>query len=242
MKIPLVYIPKSKLKKFLHIEKRFRSQNTIIPIGCDCHPAYSLQKLHIRTQSFPFDWLNTSASKGILYVDNNIVVGFKYFLEDLTVNDHGNVISTHYPYAEFIHEKNLATTKDSQLKFTRRIKRFQQALQEETISFIYNIPVAQIINEVEAEELITSITTFVAQLKKSHHLHIYLRYDESEDENADLANTLFAALQNTKSVTIVKYVRQLKKYGIWGNKHQYPDLFKKLGIPIKQTFPKIYIK
>jgi hypothetical protein len=242
MKIPLVYIPKSKLKRFLHIERRFKAQHTIIPLGCDCHPAYCLQKLHIRTQSFPFDWLNTSASKGILYVNNNIRVGFKHFLEDLTVNDHGNVISAHYPYAEFIHEKDLATNLNNQLKFTRRTERFQKALQRETVSFLYNIPVAQIINEVEAEELVTSVTTFVAQLKKSHHLHIYLRYDESENENADLANTLSTALQNIKGVTVVKYVRQLNRYGIWGNKNQYPDLFKKLGIPIKQTFPKIYIK
>jgi len=242
MKIPLIYIPNTKFKRFLYVEKSFSSLNTIIPLGCDCHPAYCLQKLHIRTQSFPFDWLNTKASKGICFVNDNIETGFTHFLDNLIVNGNGNVISNHYPDTEFIHEAHLIDNADSRLKIKRRIKRFQEVVNKNAVSFLYNIPVSQLMNNGDIEELLTSIRSFVSKLPEDSQLHVYLRYDEADDENQELSVTLFQALKTINKVRVVKYTRQFSKYGIWGDKSKYPDLLKRLGIPLQRTFPKIYIK
>lgn len=42
----------------MYIENRYKCKHIIIPIGCDCHPAYMLSSIHLRKISLPFDWLN----------------------------------------------------------------------------------------------------------------------------------------------------------------------------------------
>ena len=126
VKIPIFYNPATGRKKYLWAEKRYKYQKTIIPLGCDCHPAYTLQSLNIRKQSLPFDWLNTNPVKGLAYVIDNIEKGFKGFLSELERNEEGHIISTEYPFAEFMHEKKLIENQADRQKFKRRIERFQK--------------------------------------------------------------------------------------------------------------------
>ena len=84
MRIPLIYIPKTRYKKFLHIEKRYNSDKLIIPLGCDCHPAFMLDSLHLRTTSLPFDWLNIDPIRTFEYVTENINDSFENFLKKPT--------------------------------------------------------------------------------------------------------------------------------------------------------------
>ncbi len=43
----------------LKLNKHYKLVKEILPIGCDCHPAYMLSKLELRKESLPFDWLDT---------------------------------------------------------------------------------------------------------------------------------------------------------------------------------------
>ncbi|MBK7240512.1 MAG: hypothetical protein IPI00_10090 [Flavobacteriales bacterium] len=110
----------------------------MIPLGCDCHPAYALQKLNIRNKSLPFDWLNTDSIRGLEFVSENLKNDFIDFLSDLYINSRGHIVSEKYPYAEFMHEKNLIVLKSDKDKFLRRIDRLKSLLNNE-IYFIYNV-------------------------------------------------------------------------------------------------------
>jgi len=241
MKIPILYIPKTKYKKFLHIEKSYYCEKKIIPIGCDCHPAYTLQKLNIRKLSLPFDWLNTDPIKGLKFVYENLENNFIYFIEDLKVNSRNHIVSKKYPYAEFMHEKNLIKNKSDRIKFERRINRLKLLLKNDTF-FLFNITSESLKSEKNVSDFYNSVLIFKNKMKKNQTLCIYIRYDENLNENEPFCNTLFEKLNNLKNINITKYIRNKSKEGIWGNKKYYPKLYKSLGIKIYLTFPKIYLK
>jgi hypothetical protein len=240
MRIPILYIPKTRFKKILHIEKKYKSLKTIIPIGNDCHPAYTLQTLFLRKNSLPFDWLNINPINSIKYIDFNIRNQFKDFLVEPEKNERGYFVSKKYPDAEFMHEKEL-DTKESIEKFNRRISRLIKIVQTEKVIYLHNLPVNSIKSEDDIKEYVQSVKCFLTNLTLNSTLHIYLRYDENNEENSCLINKLIVEL-NKLPIYYCKYVRRLKDFGIWGNKEKYPNLIKSLKIDIKMTFPKIYIK
>ena len=80
MKVKLKF--SKKYNYVLVIKKRFGASKFLIPIGCDCHPAYMLKSLNLRKQSLPFDWLDTKPLFGLKYVYENIVNKFNFFLLD----------------------------------------------------------------------------------------------------------------------------------------------------------------
>jgi len=237
MRIPLIYIPKTRIKRFLNIEKRFKCESHIIPIGCDCHPAHTLNSLNLRTFSLPFDWLNMDPLKSIAYVTKNINDRFVNFLADLQLNEKGFYISKKYPYVEFIHEKQLETS-ESKKKFLRRTNRLLDIVEEKKVLYIHNLPVNSISSEKDINTFIKDVQLF--QAKISTNVHIYLRYDENLFENNKLADEMFAELSNI-GVKTCKYIRSLNAHGVWGPKSAYVDLFERLDIKLKIRFPKIYI-
>ena len=241
MKIPIYYIPKTRFKKFLFIEKKYNCKTEIVPVGCDCHPAYTLQKLNIRKKSLPFDWLNTDSIKGLEFVSENLKNNFKDFLSNLYINTRGHIVSEKYPYSEFMHEKKLIEQKSDKDKFLRRIGRLKQLLNNE-IYFLYNITSNSLDSEKNVDDFYKSVIEFNSQLKNNQILCIYIRYDESLKENENHCKKLIKLLSNSKNIKISNYVREKKKEGIWGNEKYYPVLYKSLGIKINLTFPKIYIK
>jgi hypothetical protein len=237
MRIPIIYIPKTRIKRFLNIEKRYKSVRPIIPIGCDCHPAHSLNSLNIRNCSLPFDWLNMEPLKSMEYVTKNIENSFTDFLKNLKLNERGFYISEEYPYVEFMHEKHLETA-DSINKFLRRTNRLLNIVAEKKEIYIHNLPVNFISTEKDISTYINDVQLF--QSKISKRLHIYLRYDENLFENEKLADKMFAELCRI-GVKTCKYVRGLNANGVWGDETEYTKLFKGLDIKLKITFPKIYI-
>ncbi|KAF2519406.1 hypothetical protein E0W68_03395 [Flavobacterium salilacus subsp. salilacus] len=242
MRIPLVYIPKTRIKLFLNIDKNYSASRQVISIGCDCHPAYCLQKLHIRQQSFPFDWLNTVPEKGLQYVVDNIDTNFSRFTENIITNKEGNPVAASYPYAEFIHERELNTDKEAQHKMKRRGERFIKALHHEPVDLLFNFPASEIKSEESVNSVVASAQNLSSKIKDSDRICIYIRYDENTDENAVLANNLIQNLKKVKKITVAKYCRNLSKQGIWGNPAEYPALLKSLNIKIAVKFPKIYIR
>jgi len=242
MRIPLLYIPKTGIKKFLYINKQYSASRLILPIGCDCHPAYCLQKLHIRQHSFPFDWLNINPAKAISYVLENINTHFSHFLENLEPNEAGNIVSATYPFAEFIHEKDLDINPVAQQKFVRRQKRFLNALAKEPVDLLFNIPVSELNKQQDVDYFHQSVTDLAAAIKSNDRICIYIRYDEDLNENSFLTDVLLKQLSQSNKITVSMYCRSLSRYGIWGNPNKYPQLLTSLGIKLQKKFPKIYIK
>jgi hypothetical protein len=240
MRLPIVYIPKTKIKKFIHIEKRYKCKYILIPLGCDCHPAYVLNSLYLRKVSFPFDWLNIKPIETFKYVNDNINDEFENFLKNIKLNERGYFISEKYPCSEFMHEKELNQI-DSINKFERRTQRFLNLFQNEKIAFLHNIPVNSIKDEKELSYYINSIKLFKTKISQTSLLNIYLRFDENLNENKLLADELFNEL-NELNINTFKYVRNIKKNGIWGQKSKYYYLLTSMGIKLKLTFPKIFIK
>lgn len=240
MRIPILYIPKTKFKKFLYLEQSYTCLNTFIPIGSDCHPAYTLQSLFLRKNSYPFDWLNIVPSKAIQYVDSNLQNKFSEFLTDVDMNERGYFVSKRFPESEFMHEKYL-NTQEAVDKFNRRIRKLLEVLKNEKIIFLHNIPANNINSEIEVNEYIHSVKQFLKNNCENGTLHIYVRFDENESENHELINSLTSKL-NHLDVKWCKYVRGFSKYGTWGDKRQYHKLLKSLSIDIRMTFPKIYLK
>ncbi len=241
MRLPIFYIPKTRFKKFLIIEQKYKSDREIIPLGCDCHPAYTLQKLNIRKTSLPFDWLNCDPIKGLLFVHDNVETNFKYFLINLCRNSKGHIVSERYPFAEFIHEKNLIEKDADKLKFAKRISRFQQMVFKNTY-YLYNITSHALDSESSVYSFYESVLQFDAILDSQHSLCIYIRYDESINENKIYCEMLIGLVNELKFVKIANYIRKLDQDGIWGDANYYPTLYSSLGIKIKMTYPKIYFK
>ncbi len=240
MKVPIIYIPKTRFKKFIFIEKRYKSNGLIIPLGCDCHPAYMLNSLYLRTSSLPFDWLNIDPIITFEYVSKNINDKFNFFLKNPKLNDRGYFISPKYPYSEFMHEKDL-NNQETINKFRRRIDRFFSLIKTKKIQFLHNIPVNSLHKESDIYQYISDIKLFQSIIPSDSTIHIYMRYDENLSENELLSEKLYNELNNLNIYTY-KYVRGLKKNGIWGLKSHYHSLLINLDIKIKITFPKIFIK
>lgn len=240
MKIPIIILPN--YRKYLIIEKTYVSKNLIIPIGCDCHPSYTLGKLNIRKDSLPFDWLNTDAVFGLQYVVDNFKTNFSNFLSNLVLNEKGNVVSNNYPYAEFLHEKDLITNPLTREKFERRISKFQKFYQTNDCIFLYNVTSESLINSEKATVFIKSVEDFSKIIKANDKVFIYIRFDENYLENEIFSNQVFDALQKINKVSTTKYLRSLKKYGGWGNEKEYYNLYKNLGIKLNLSFPKFYFK
>ena len=240
MRIPFIILPK--YRKYIKIEKKYISKNLIIPIGCDCHPSYTLGKLNIRIHSLPFDWLNTDPILGVQYVVDNLKTDFTNFLSNLTLNEKGNIVSQNYPYAEFLHEKDLIANELTRIKFKRRITRFLDFYKTNDCFFLYNVTSESLINSEKATFFIKSVEDFSKLIKANDKVFIYIRYDESLQENEIYCNQVFDAIQKIDKVATAKYIRSLKKYGGWGNEKEYFNLYKKLGIKLKLAFPRIYFK
>jgi len=241
MRIPVFFIPKLNVKKFLHIEPNYTSKETIIPIGCDCHPAYTLEKLHIRQFSLPIDWLNTDPVRGLKFVIENMETGFSFFLIDLYRNENGHIVSAKYPYAEFMHEKDLIENESSVKKLQRRVRRFLELFRTKQVSLLYCMPASALVND-------DTVASFFDDLKKlstqntDKKIYIYIRFDESENENRQYCDDLISKMKQLTNVHSARYTRFLSKDGIWGSDKAYVPLYRALGIKIIRKFPKIYIR
>lgn len=238
MRIPIIYT--KKIKKFIHIEKQYKCEQEIIPLGADCHPAYTLQSLHLRKNSYPFDWLNMEHSTSVQYINENINTDFSYFTKNIYKNDKNYYVAEKFPDVEFMHEKYLETT-EAQEKFNRRIKKFKHKFFDEKCIYITCISFDAAKNDECIASIVNNLTYLSNNLKNGSTLHIYIRYDEQIDINDINSEKLYTELINN-NFNVVKYIRHKESKGIWGSKNAYPKLLTDLKIGIKLTFPKIFIK
>lgn len=221
------------------MSKRYRPSQAIVPIGCDCHPAYMLKSLNLREQSLPFDWLDTQPLYGIKYVYENIINKFEFFLSDLKKNKEDKVFAEKYECSTFYHYNDLIKNNELQSKLRKRCADFLKLIKKEPIYFI-NTVTSDSINSNEAiQTFLNSINEFLSILKRKDLLLIYLRYDESLEENKLFCDELISKVSMLhKNVKIINYIREKENFGIWGDEKKYSALIKRIGINLYPIFPK----
>ncbi|QAR29922.1 hypothetical protein EQP59_00380 [Ornithobacterium rhinotracheale] len=244
MRIPIFYNPISKSKKFLHIDRNFNYEKTIIPIGSDCHTAHVIEVLHLRDFSLPFDYMGSGTVHSINFVCENINNNFKYFIDELTLNERNIVTSKVYPEVTFMHFPKIIENEKLRETFRRRIKRFYKVINDNQVHFINGVPSNKIYSYERADIYFNGIIRFMNHhLKQNDKLSAFIRYDENKEFTGYLAKKLENLVKEKESVFyFCKYIRQTSKYPTWGNPKYYPKLLKDLGFNIKETLPKIYIK
>jgi len=198
----------------------------IIPIGCDCHPTNVIKHLGIRNESMPFDWLNTNSLKGLDYVRDNINTKFKYYIKDL-ISEDDQVFAQRYNYSTFKHHKDLIDNQETRDTFIRRSNRFLDAIKNPCI-FLYNVKSKDLNTQNKLDQFKKSVLNFKKVMKRNDELYIYIRYDESYNENRKYCDNLLK-LNKIKNVKIIQHVRHLEKYGIWGDPKKYNILLKKFN-------------
>lgn len=223
----------------LKINKQYKPVKVLLPIGCDCHPAYMLTKLELRKESLPFDWLDTEPHLALNYAYSTLHSQFDFFLSDLAKNEQSKVFSQKHPEALFYHFDDLIENKDLQLKIAARSKRFLELFKQNPCYFVHTIPSVAFRNKENLDFIIESVSKFTTLLKTNDELLIYLRFDESLGENRQYAEVLENALQTFPQVKWVSYIRNKDKFGIWGDETKYRQLINQLGIQTKMAFPKI---
>lgn len=239
MKIPVSFLK----KKYLYIEPHYKSDKIIIPIGCDCHPANMLKKLHLRKQSLPFDWLNTQPEEAISYILENVESNFSKCFKNLRHNERGKAISENFPKTEFFHEPKIIDDIEVQNKFIRRARRFQELIYSQDVYYLCNIKVEIYKNDLFIKKFIKDVKLFSMNLKANDTLHIYFTSDEDTLENRNAQIKLCESLANIKKVKTTTYCKNFTKYGILGSYKDYPILLYNLGIKAKRCLiPKFFFK
>ncbi len=223
----------------IKINKHHKPVKEILPIGCDCHPAYMLSKLELRSESLPFDWLDTKPSLALNFVFETIQTKFDFFLKDLQKNEQGKIFSKKHPEALFYHFDDLIENKDFQKKIEERTQRFLKLYKNKACYFLHTVTSQAIETESDLQFVIQSINKFSSILKPNDELLIYLRFDESLTENRHHAQLLEKAIQSYPQVKMISYVRQKETFGIWGDESIYKKLVNQIGIRTKTRFPKI---
>lgn len=223
----------------LKINKQYKPVKAVLPIGCDCHPAYMLSKLELRSESLPFDWLDTKPTLALNFVFETIQTKFDFFLKDLQKNEQGKIFSKKHPEALFYHFDDLIENKDFQKKIEERTQRFLKLYKNKACYFLHTVTSQAIETESDLQFVIQSINKFSSILKPNDELLIYLRFDESLTENRHHAQLLEKAIQSYPQVKMISYVRQKETFGIWGDESIYKKLVNQIGIRTKTRFPKI---
>lgn len=223
----------------LKINKQYKPVKAVLPIGCDCHPAYMLSKLELRKESLPFDWLDTKPHLALNFAFETIQSEFQFFLNDLDKNEQGKVFSQKHPEALFYHFDDLIENKDFQRKIKERNQRFLKLYKNKACYFLHTVTSQAIKEQSNLQFVIQSIDKFSLILKPNDELLIYLRFDESLTENSHHAQLLEKAIQSYPQVKMISYVRQKKTFGIWGDETYYKKLVNDIGIQTKIGFPKI---
>ena len=114
----------------------------IVPLGFLCMVAQDLEKMGMRNNSYPFDWVITDFSDVIAIIKN----GFSEFLQDVCQDEeHDNVyhdVKTGVAYYhDFFPDKTIEQQIDAvRVKYSRRIARFYETAKNPTlyIRFVRN--------------------------------------------------------------------------------------------------------
>ena len=239
MRIPLPAYRGAKLS--LAIEKKYLYHKPLISLGCDCHPAHVLRSLNCRRISSPFDWLNTTPSRGIELVNKTIQEGFGSLLSNLVVNERGHIVPGDYPHTEFVHYPDLMHDQSTRDRLVSRAERFVRYFRESECALLFNVSAEGLKDASDATLLLDSIRVLQESAKPRHTLHVYLRYDESYDENAAVCASFASDLRAMPHTRFVPYIRRKAEFGMWGDESRYVELLESLGVNVRLGFPRVYL-
>ncbi|NSL87198.1 DUF1796 family putative cysteine peptidase [Chitinophaga solisilvae] len=202
----------------------FKRKEVIIPLGCDCHPAYVLARLGHRKRSLPFDWISLHPLTALAYVHENIITDFRYFLHSLQRNEEGHVYAERFPETTFYHHGDIIDKKKTYRAFVRRGRRFMKYVRKRRCTYLYNIASVNVDSPESVQQLTAAAVLFCNVLKKDDRCWIYIRYDESYEENRLYCDMLYEALRKTGRIAVVRYIRYKEKFDIWGDETAYQQL------------------
>lgn len=142
-----------------------------------------------------------------------------------------------------MHYSDLITNLETKEALIRRGKRFLKYYNNEKCFFLFNIPSNALGASNNVSLFLDSVNDFHKLSNGRHKLLIYVRYDESFQENESNCNFLIKELNKLGHTQAVRYIRYKKEYGIWGDELQYTELLKSLGIkPRLSLIPKISLR
>ncbi len=101
--------------------------------------AYHLDKLGLRKEAYPFDWLNTPSCHIFTNLTALIKNNFADFMTNLKHNENNDTISENYPGTVFVHHDLVTDLQNEGKKFAameRRVDRFQKRLHEEKVLLV----------------------------------------------------------------------------------------------------------
>ncbi len=212
------------------IEKSIKPDKVMVPIGCDCHPAYFLKQLGAKKYKLPFDWMNISPQNGLTYVYENMNNNFAQFDKNLRKSGIQRYVAEKYPYAEFFHEKTSLLTERGMLRLNTKIKRLINVTTTKSCGFLYCAPASHFTSTDQVNNFITGLKKLISIIKRSDSLHLYIRYDEDETENEYHISNLLNRIEKIDNVFISKLVLLKSRNGVWGDQRSYLRLFRDLNI------------
>lgn len=208
-----------------------------ISLGPNCHPAGNLEKLKLRKQSLPFDWLLCNGNRRFEYINNLINTNFSNFTTNLIYNHREKVISKDYEYVEFFHHdllKNLiiGRPKDDNKNLVdvmnKRGKRFMDIISNENneVVFLCMLHPTNLIKDglINNHKLYQDMINFDTNLniKCNFKVLVYF-YNNDEDYNLIIPNEL----SNLKNFIFDKYIKNRKVSPIYGDPIDFKQLLQK---------------
>lgn len=218
------------------MKNKFKLIPLIVPLGCNCLPAYILARTKLRRRSLPFDWLDIDPVRGLRYVHQNLTTDFRFFLKDLKKNDEGIAYSSFYDYVFFFHDRDLIEAESARKKYARRCERLMHLIKERQCFYLYNIHSHSIWTVDDLETLINSINDFVKLIKPEDRLLLMINYMESYDENKEFCTRIINEVSRIEKTKVAQFNRQVKQYGIWADPAKYGTLLRQLGLRYDRLF------
>jgi hypothetical protein len=208
-----------------------------ISIGPNCHPAWNLKMLGLRSISLPFDWLLTNKYRVFEYTNDLINSNFKNFTKNLTYNHRGKVISKNYNFVEFFHydlikNTNLNRPEDNNKNLlemmTRRANRFMNIISNKNneVVFLCMLHHTNIIKEgnINNEYLYKDMLNFDINnnIKCNFRVLVYL-YNDNDDYELIIPDDL----SNLKHFIFDKYIKNNNASSIYGDLKDFEFMLKK---------------
>ena len=185
-----------------------------ISLGPNCHSAFHLVKLKIRSQSLPFDWLLCSDKMGIYYVNKCIETNFSDYLLNLS-NIDNFTISNNYPFVKFIHSNPL--DKGDYDTLTDRAERFMNIINDKTNFCFFYFGCSKDAFETNFDTIKNDIINFISLMesKCSYLLVFYVTHDKKFN---------FDNYWLFDNVLVLKYVKNINKARDFGNHKDFINL------------------
>jgi hypothetical protein len=98
-------------------------------------------------------------------------------------------------------------------------------------------------DQTSVEAMYDSVVRFTRLMKDSDKLYIYIKHEETLNENKECVDSFMQKIRDLDRTYITKYLKQTSQYGLWGDKKKFPDVFDQLTLPIQKTaWPKIFLR